>query len=180
MPDQSPISVFVKLEYWEVYRSSVVLMASVFRKILYISGAVVLLWFAVSALLLFRPAPEQDWSVMMRDANPMKWVLGIPAVIVFVLPLLSARRLLKDERFKQGVSYQFSDAGIHVETLVSKADLAWAAVRRISETRSAFLIFTNPNVSNIVPKRSVENTQCVAALRELFRTHVSSTKLRPE
>jgi hypothetical protein len=116
---------------------------------------------------------------MMRNTEPMKWALALPAVFVFVLPLLSARRLLKDERFNRGVSYQFSSAGIHVETPVSKADLTWDAVRRVSETRSAFLIFTNPNVANTVPKRCFDNVMCVTALRELFRAHVSKTRLRP-
>jgi hypothetical protein len=65
----------------------------VLRKFLYIWGAAVLLWLALSGLLLFRPASEQDWAVIMRNAEPMKWALALPAV--FVLPLLSARRLFE-------------------------------------------------------------------------------------
>ena len=178
MPDQAPISLFVKLEYWDVYRLNVVLTATVFRKILYIWGFVALLWLALSVLLLFRPTSEQDWAVIMRNASPLKWVLGLPVLFVFVLPLLSARRVLGDERVKRGVSYQFSDAGIHVETSVSKTDLSWAAIRRVSEFRSAFLVFTNPNIASMVPKRCFERTQGVADLRELFRAHVAKTKLR--
>jgi hypothetical protein len=114
----------------------------------------------------------------MQNASPLKWVLGLPVLFVFVLPLLSARRVLGDDRVKRGVSYQFSDAGIHVETSVSKSDLTWAAIRRVSEFRSAFLVFTNPNIASMVPKRCFESTQGVADLRELFRAHVAKTKLR--
>ena len=178
MPDQSPISLFVKLGYWDVYRLNVVLTATVFRKVLYIWGLVALMWLALSLLLLFRPSPDDDWAVTMQNASPLQWVLGLPVLFVFVLPLLSARRVLKDERVKQGVSYQFSDSGIHVETSVSKADLSWAAIRRVSELRSAFLVFTSPNIASMLPKRCLHSAQSVADLRELFRAHVPKTKLR--
>jgi len=178
MPDQASIPLFVKLSYWEVYRLNVVLTATVFRKLLYIWGFVALLWLALSALLLFRPSHGQDWAVMMQNTSPLKWVLGLPVLFVLVLPLLTARRVLRDERVRRGVSYQFSDAGIHVETSVSKTDLAWAAIRRVTESRSAFLIFTNPNIASMVPKRCVESPQGTADLRELFRAHVPNAKLR--
>ena len=54
------------------------------RKFLYIWGAAVLLWLALSGLLLFRPASEQNWAVIMRNTEPMKWALALPAVFVFV------------------------------------------------------------------------------------------------
>jgi hypothetical protein len=127
MPEQAPISLFVKLEYWDVYRLNVVLTATVFRKILYIWGFVALLWFTLSVLLLFRPSPGHDWAVLMQNARPLQWAFGLPILFVFVLPLLSARKVLMDERIKRGVSYQFSDAGFHVETAVSKTDLNEAA-----------------------------------------------------
>ena len=177
MPEQSHISLFVKLAYWEVYRLNVILTATLFRKVLYIWGFVALLWLGLSAILLFRPSPTQDWGVTM-NASPLKWVFGLPVIFVFVLPLLSARRVLSDERLKRGASYQFSDAGFHVETSVSKTDFSWAAIRRVSEARSAFLVFTNPNIAFTLPKRCFESTQDVAALRELFRAHVPKVKLR--
>jgi len=178
MPDQSPISLFVKLGYWDIYRLNAVLTAIVFRKILYIWGFMALLWVALSVLLLFRPSPEKDWAVMIQNESPLKWVLALPLVFVFVLPLLSARRVMRDERVKRGVSYQFSDAGIHIESYVSKTDLSWAAIRRIIELRSGFLVFTNPNIASMLPKRCFESTQGVSDIRGLFRTNVAKTKLR--
>lgn len=180
MADQSPISFFVKLGYWDIYRLNVVLTTTVFRKFLYILGFVTVVWLALSVLMLFRPSPEQDWTVIMQNGSPLQWVLGLTALIVFVIPLLTARRVLKDERVKRGVTYQFSDSGIHVETSVSKSDLSWAAIRRVSELRSAFLVFTSPNIASMLPKRCLESAQSVADLRELFRVHVSKTKLRSD
>jgi hypothetical protein len=108
----------------------------------------------------------------------MQWVLVLPALIVLVAPLLAARRISNDERVKLGVSYRFLDSGIHIETCVSKTELSWAGIRRVSELRSAFLVFTTPNIASMLPKRCFETAQSVADLRELFRTHVSRTKLR--
>lgn len=96
MQDQFPISLFVKLTYWDVYRLNVALIAIVFRKLLYIWGLVALLWLALSVLLLFRPSHGQDWTVMMQNARPLQWVLGLPIFFVLVLPLLTAQRVLRD------------------------------------------------------------------------------------
>jgi len=178
MADRTPISLFVKLGYWDVYRLNVVLTAIAFRKILYVWGFMALLWVALSAGLLFRPSSQQEWAVIMQNESPLKWVLALPLVFVFVLPLLSARRVMRDERVKRGASYQFSDAGIHIETSVSKTDLSWAAIRRVIELRSGFLVFTNPNIASMVPRRCFSGPQGVADLRDLFRARVAKTKLR--
>jgi hypothetical protein len=178
MPEQAPISLFVKLEYWDVYRLNVFLTATIFRKVLYIWGFMALLWLALSVLLMFRPSPGHDWAVVMQNASPLRWVFGLPVLFVFVLPMLSARRVLMDERIKRGVSYQFSDAGFHLETAVSKTDFSWAAIRRVTEARSAFFVFTNPNIAFTLPMKCFESTQGVTALRELFRAHVPKAKLR--
>jgi YcxB-like protein len=178
MQEQGSISLHVKLKYWELYRLNVVLMATVFHKVLYIWGFVTMLWLALSLLLLFRPSHGQDWAVMTQNASPLKWLFGLPVLFLFILPLLSARKLLGDEALKRGVSYQFSDSGFHVETTVSKTDFTWAAIHGISEARSSFLVFTKPNIAFMLPKRCFESTEGVAALRELFRVHVPGTKLR--
>jgi hypothetical protein len=168
----------VKLKYRDVYRLNVVLIAMVFRKFLYIFlGFVALMWLALSILLVIRPSPEKEWAITMQNASPLKWVFGLPVLFVFVLPLLSARRVLRDERLNRGVSYRFSDDGIHVETSISKTDFSWTAIRQVIEMGSEFLVFTNPNIAFTLPKRCFESTQNLASLRELFRAHVPRTKL---
>lgn len=111
------------------------------------------------------------------ERQPVEVVFGLPVLFVLVLPLFSARRVLWHERVKRGVSYQFSDHGIHVETSISKSDLSWAAIRRVIESSSEFLVFTNPNVAFTLPKRCFKSIQNVASLRELFRCHVPRAKL---
>jgi len=97
MSQQPSISLFVKLGYWDVYRLNVVLTATAFRKILYIWGFVALLWLSVSVLLLIRPSSAHDWAVTQQNAKPLTWAFALPVIFVFVLPLLSAQRVLRDE-----------------------------------------------------------------------------------
>jgi hypothetical protein len=178
MSQQMPISLFVKLRYWDAYRLSVALTVHAFRKILYIWGFVGLLWLSVSLLLLARPSSVQDWAVVQRNGRPLIWAFALPVIVVFVLPLLSAERLLKEKLVKEGVSYQFSEHGVHIETSVSKADLSWAAIRRVREFPSEFLVFTSPRTAFALPKKCFENSQGVTTLRELFRIYVKGSNLR--
>jgi len=180
MSHQPPISIFVKLGYWDVYRLNVVLTASAFRKVLYIWGFVALLWLSLSVLLLIRPSSARDWTVMQQNAKPLTWAFALPLVFVFVLPLLSAQRVLRDELIKRGVNYQFSEAGVHIETSISKSDLSWAAIRRVREFRSEFLVFTSPRTAFTLPKKCFESSQGVASLRELFRTYAKGSNLHPD
>ena len=176
----SSVAISVKLSYWEAYRLSVILTASVLRKILYIWAFVALLAIAAFVALLFRPRPDEDYVSVIQNAKPLFWAFGIPVFLVFGTPLLGARRLVNDRRLSQGVYYEFSEAGIHIETPVAKSDLLWSAIARVRELRSDYLIFTSPNLAYALPKRCFANSQDVMALRELFRTHVANSKLLPE
>jgi hypothetical protein len=180
MSQQPPISLFVKLGYWDIYRLNVVLTATAFRKILYIWGFVALLWLSVSVLLLIQPSSAHDWAVMQQNAKPLTWAFALPVIFVFVLPLLSAQRVLRDELVKRGITYQFSEAGVHIETSISKTDLSWAAIRRVREFPSEFLVFTSPRTAFTLPKKCFENSMGVATLRELFRTYTRKSNLRPD
>lgn len=129
-------------------------------------------------LLLFRPPAEQDWAVMMENTRPLEWAFALPILFVFVLSLLSARNVLKDERLKRGVGYVISETGIHVDTSVSNADFSWAAIHRAKELPFGFLVFTSPRIAFALPKRCFETSQDMAAVRDLFRAHVQKTTLR--
>ena len=178
MAEQAPIAVFVQLSFWESYRAAVLLTARAFRKVLYIFGFMGSLWILLLALTLVRPSPEKEWYQTMQTSRQLSWVFALPILFVFVLPLLSAAKVVADERVKKGINYAFSDSGIHVESVVAKADLQWAAIRQALETHSAFLLFPGTNVAHTLPKRCYANAADLAAMRELLRAHVPKAKLR--
>ena len=178
MAEQATIAVFVKLSYWESYRAAVVLTARVFRKLLYIFGFMGALWIFLLIISLVRPSPEKEWYQTIQTSRPLLWVFGLPILFIFVLPLLSAAKVVADERVKRGVNYGFSDNGIHVESSVATADLQWAAIRQALETRSAFLLFPGTNVAHTLPKRCFTDAAELAKMRELLRAHVPKAKVR--
>jgi len=178
MPNQPFVALFVKLAYWEIYFLGVVLTATAFRKMLYVWGFVALLALTMYVLLLFRSPSDREWAVMMQNFRPLPWVFSLPVLVVFGLPLLTSGQALKGKIVERGVNYQFSDSGIHINTVVSSTDLLWDAISRVSEFRSAFLVFTNPRIAFMLPKRCFDGTQDIVEVRELFRAHVTATKLR--
>jgi hypothetical protein len=177
MTDQPSVFVFVRIKFWEAYSLNVVLMAIVFRKLLYIWGTIAVLWLALAFLAFFHPMHGQDWVGTMKRASPVQWVLAAPLIIIFVVPLRSASYMINSAAVKGGIRYQFSNLGIRTETSLSTTELRWNAVLKVRETRSMFLVFTGQNFAFILPKSYIESSQDISTLRELFRAEVKTTKL---
>lgn len=178
MSYEGSVTVFVKLSFWDAYWSAVVLTARLARKLLWIFGVMAALWLLLLVSVQIWPRPEADWQQMMRNDNRLMLVLLLPIALVFGSPLLSARKVLTDERVKEGVKYQFSDAGIRIESSVGAADLQWAAFRQVVETRSAFLLFPTSNLARTLPLRCFASEADVQAARQLFRAKIERAKLR--
>jgi len=177
MSDTS-VSIFVKLGYWDAYRTAVVLTTRMFRVYLLLFAVGALLKASVLVIAALYPQPDKAWYESARDPTPLVWVIGLPALFVFVLPLVWARRATRDDRVKNGVRYEFSQIGIHVENSVGRADLKWAAIRRAIETRSAFLLLPTNNLAHTLPRRCFASRSDVDATRELLRANVPKARLR--
>jgi|SRR5579871_5940601 len=176
MAELPVISVYVKLEFWEIYRLNLVLYAILFRTFPYICVAIGALWFLLSTFLILHPSRAHDWNVMMQNAKPLSLSLwGLPPVVL-LLPLLSTRRLSKDKQFASGATYQFSAEAIHIETAVAKTDLSWSGIHGVREYDKEFLVFTKPNMAFALPKRCFDSVQNVKSLRELFAAHTRTIK----
>jgi hypothetical protein len=178
VPDQDSIAIFVKLEYSEVYRATVVLTVRQFRKLLIIWGIVAALMLALFVFALIRPMPGKDWYETSRNARPLLWAFGLPLGFVFAVPLLTARKAVSDERIRKGISYQFSDVGIHLESSVATSDLQWSAFRNVIEMRSAFLLLSGASLAHILPKRCFASEADIVAMRELLSGRFPKAKLR--
>ena len=100
---ESSVSIFVRVGYWEAYRLSVIVPASCLSRLLYLLGFAVLCWLVLPLLVLSRTVPENR-AILMHNVVVMGWLFGAVLVILFVFPLLSARRVVTDiKRFKGGV-----------------------------------------------------------------------------
>ena len=166
-----PITVFVTLNYWEIYRANVALLLRMFG----ISLAVLTLVLVVSvALYVAAPSAES----LLNDGV---FLLGCLLLAAFGFgPLLTARRVARDERVRQGTTYRFSSIGVKIETAVAKADLQWEAFRYAITTRSLLLLLTSKTGlgAQVLPIRCFGNEADLTAVRQLVSSKVPKTKLR--
>ena len=172
------VSVFVKLEYWDVYRTVVVITARQLKRFLTIFGVMAVLTVTLLVFAVLRPSPEKDWYQTGRNSLPLAWVFAIPVLLVFVAPLWGAQKALADPRLAKGIRYEFTDAGIHVETSVAKADLQWGAFLDAIETGTAFLLLPTRNVAHTLPLRFFGSRAEIEAMRQLLRRNIPKAKLR--
>jgi hypothetical protein len=86
MSDAS-VSIFVKLGYWDAYRTAVALTSRIFRILLLSFAVAALLKAAVVVFAALYPQLDKEWYASARDPIPLLWAIGLPVLFVFVLPL---------------------------------------------------------------------------------------------
>src|SRR5215472_10482069 len=172
MRDYPSVGVTVKLEFLDAFRASLRLVARQFFLLLVLCAIVATLAVALFIFAVVNPMPARDWYETAKNPTALYWAAGLPLLIFLGIPLLTARKLVTDERVRRGFSYQFSDTGIHVEGSVSRSDLTWEAIKSAREYRWGFLLFPAKNVAINIPRRCIANACDASKLRELLRAHV--------
>jgi hypothetical protein len=66
-----------------------------------------------------------------------------------------------------------------IPVLIANRIMGYKLLHRLFEA-AEFLVFTSPRTAFTLPKRCFESSQGVATLRELFRTYVETSNLRPD
>jgi hypothetical protein len=180
MQNQPAITVFVILEYWEIYWANIALLLRMFRITLFVGAFVGVLGLAIFIFERFHAQPAEDRNLTTPD---WLWlaVLWVMLASFFVSPLFTARRAVADERVRKGTRYRFSDAGIHIDSPVATADVQWAGYRYVVLTRSLFLLLmTNRTAAGllILPIRCLASDSDLAAFRQLLNDKIPKAKLR--
>jgi hypothetical protein len=170
MPDE-PITVFVKLNYWETYRANVALLFRMFR----ISLAVLAL-VLVARVAIFVTTPSQE-----SPLNDGVFLVGTVVLVAFgSAPLLTARRAVKDDGVRAGMTYRFSNSGVHIESAVARADVHWEGFRYLIATRSLLLLLANKTGAGaqILPIRCFKSESDLTTVLELLASKVPRKRLR--
>ena len=95
-------------------------------------------------------------------------------VYIWVFLLYRAYRQVKLSPNLQGtVRFQFDDAGFVAEASHTRVENKWTGIVKWKEGKHCFLVYTNPSMANIIPKRFFQSPPDVDAVRELFRTHIT-------
>lgn len=135
-----------------------------------------LIWFPLGALVI------AVWVLFGGLAgsveNPGRRA-GLIAVLLFwaVLPwasgAYSSYRILKRSPNLQGtVRFQFDEEGYRLEGPHASAEVKWAALVKWKEAKQTFLLYSNPRVGSVIPKRFFQSSADVDAVRSLLQTKV--------
>jgi YcxB-like protein len=90
----------------------------------------------------------------------------------YLWPFLAYRSYttLKRSPNLQGVvRFRFDESGYQLETVHAKAEVQRAALVRWQEGPKTFLLFQNPRIGSVVPKRFFQNAADVDAVRQFLR-----------
>ncbi len=105
-----------------------------------------------------------------------KVLLGLGVFwLIYLWPFLiyRTRATLKRTPSLQGnVRFQFDESGYTVETMHAHAEVKWGALSKSIETGKSFLLYQNPKIGSVVPKRFFQSAADVETLREFLRTGV--------
>jgi len=102
------------------------------------------------------------------------FALGI-FLIVYIWPFIyyrAWRQVNRTPNLQGTVRYEFGEDGYLLTAAHSTADIKWSAISKWKEGRDSFVIYVNPNVSSLVPKRFFQNSADVDSVRNLLRTKV--------
>jgi hypothetical protein len=130
---------------------------------------------AFSSFSVFAMGGNDGWGAKIQ-------LLAIPMFFMGALwltPYLSARRLLTAiaRGGDKNASYRFDDESFTARTAGSTMTSAYRSLVEYREGRTAFLLYTAPNVANIVPKRAF-TPEALARVRALLAAHVKPRRTR--
>jgi hypothetical protein len=110
------------------------------------------------------------------------YLLGV-IISVFVLAMALAATLKINAYVRQPSAapdapiftpqdFTFSSKGMTVQSTHAKPDLSWRAFQKAKETASHYLLFMDPGLAYLVPKRAFSSAAEAAAFSGLLRQHV--------
>jgi hypothetical protein len=116
-----------------------------------------------------------SWSSKVQMFIFPTFFLGI----LWVSPFLSARRLLRaiEKAGDRHAHFRFDDDGVTMRRAGATSTFTYRTLVEYREGRTAFLLYTSPNVANIVPKRAF-TPEGLARVSALLAANVKPSKAR--
>jgi len=151
------------------YRKAIVALASqksgLARRILFWISLAFLAYMLYSLISI-----SDDWPY--RVAFVVIFVVVVAALIKYGLPYWAARSFIKKNPDKLGPSrHEIGPDGTTYQSVHGEGKMAWTAFHQIRETPDLFLLYTQSNFAQIVPKRCFEKPEQIPLYREIVREH---------
>jgi hypothetical protein len=173
-----PISVAVKLRFWEAYRVTALMTYRMYRVFLIPVVTIAVIFLVFSAFILLNPSPNHSFHQLIESFGATPYVLLGFGVFFVGLPLLSAWKVQSNPRVQAGVRYRITDTAVEIDTAVAHSSLTWPAFVQAVETPRFFLLFVTKGIAHILPKRCLSDEGEISAIRQLIRQNVLKAKLK--
>lgn len=168
MPDNEHLTVIVTLtqkDYAVALRALAKSRSGWFSRVLFWASVAFLGWLVYS---LLRNSEAQLLSIMLVAAGVALFLLFFN----YVVPSLSARSFVKKNPDKLGpAKHSIGPDGTSYESKHGSGQTSWSAFARVRETHDLFLLYTQSNFAQILPKRCFENPGEIEKYRQILRTH---------
>lgn len=176
MSNEHIIDVSVQHEFKDFFSANLRWIVHRLRWALVLLGVVTVFVVAVSIYALTNDSPQLDSEKTIEGFR--SWYFIIPFVLVAIplISFLAARKAMNDPRTKTGFKYHFSRDAIQVEGLAGRSELNWAAFVDVREAPTAFFLFMNRQLFQVIPKRGFAGIDDVSAFREILREKFPKSK----
>ena len=168
MTESQNLAVTVSLTQHD-YRKALVAMANQKRGL----ASRILFWISLAflAYMLYSIiSTSDDWAY--RVAFVAISVAILVALIKYGVPYWAARSFIKKNPDKLGPNrHEIGPEGTTYQSVHGEGKLAWTAFHQIRETPDLFLLYTQSNFAQIVPKRCFGNPDEIVLYREIVRKH---------
>ena len=122
--------------------------------------------------------PDSDWRTVITNALPFVLLLVLWLCLLGIMPYRNARKLLATQSYlREPITYIFTAETISGAGRSAQWSIAWSVVKRIRETKSLFLLYHNPNIAVVVPKRFFQSASEIEMWRQFVLTHMDSKRI---
>jgi hypothetical protein len=165
-PDLRRIEVRVLPSYWSAFRAQL-------RMLFYSSSGWILsaLFPLGGCYMIYR------WSTLGGPPSIPDMLIAIAAL--FSAPLyvtLVTFLVWRNESAREPFTYAFDSEGFHLTTGGGAFSKPWAEIARVTESAGFLFVFVEPRVAHGIPLRTLRDTGCLNAIRQLVARQVSTSR----
>jgi len=137
---------------------------------------VILLLLALAAvsLLLGLAGGGNGVSSLEASAVLLLWT----ALLVLPQHFVAKRQYSAQPALQEPVHFRFDAEGMHSRTTAGVADASWKRFHSVRETGSLFILYTAPNLGNLLPKRFFGSREEVAEFRAMVERGIVPKRIK--
>ncbi len=138
----------------------------------------ILILFVPLAAFAVTANPESEWAARLTNASPFALLIVLWLILLGIMPYRNARKAMASHaHLREPITYAFTVETISATSPSAHWSIAWDLVKRLSETKSLFLLYHAPNMAVAVPKHFFQNTPELDSWRQFAAARLGSERI---